>query len=1210
MTLLEILEAVQPDPLLRAHAHIFLDEERIGRERWGSILPREGQRVLINVVPMGGGEGGKNPLRVILTMAVVVVASVFGAGLGGAIFGKLGLATTGIAGKFATAIGTTLIGTGGLLLVNAIAPIRPPSGHEQEQDSPNYFIDRARNTAWPFAPVPVVLGKHRMVPALGAATYTEVPEKRQESYKEDLGDEQYLRMLVVWGYGPLKVRDLKIGETPITDFQGVHVETREGREGEPDLETYPKDVNEQALSIKLEQADRWSSRTTAADADEISIDLTLPQGLARLDDQGKRQTLSVAFDLQYKEVGSTEWKRPPFVETRSRPAPVPDPSVPDLYTFLDSGLWGGRATTDSSWETHTVTTSSVTLTSNRSTPARVGHSWHVPQRGQYEVRLRRTTLDRTSDREFDQLYWTALRSFTNEDPIAFGQPLARTAIVIRATDQLHGSVDQLNAVVSSPVLDWNGTAWVEAETSNPASLYRHVLQGPARANPVPDAQIDLEALQAWHEFCDTNGNEYNAVRDFQGSIYDALADIASVGRASPSYADGKWSIVVDDGQQTPVQHFTPRNSSDFSAERHFEAAPHALRIRFANREEGWRRDERIVYRDDYSEIATAASRALSFDSNPSANDTVQIGSTTYTFTPSLSLAGDVLIGSTAEASAANLIAAITAGQGDGTAYGTGTTAHASVTAALGETNTQVVITALSTGPDGNSITVSVEPSVAESRITGEGSLEGGSYGAENFFSLDVDQAQDVVRFVVRLVAFEQRHRLVNGFPQPTPLHHLLQQPQTTVTDRTRFLRDLVADDLGREHRFRVLTVPAGAQSLSNLCFPFADDCAILFLHLKCLLSACSEVSLTTPEYPSGLAFQVFTCGLVHFHLLLLGLVGLLPYAYLWARSLAEPLISFYGPLKGLDDLFFFVSRKGYSQLEASATASWVDQVQFAGFLLQQSWIQFTAAGAGLAILGCWFQWRRWTTGVSLALVWGFLNGGLLLTGVLAFDFELLQRSVMRVYPLVSYGVMALWIGLAVDGCTRLVTSRMRLHPEWVGGAVAAGLVSLVLASNFSYNDKREETWARDYAQTILSTLPQDAVLFTHGDNDTGPIGSLHHIEGVRPDVEVYNDQGLIFSNRLFPARSSRRQKDRAIESFVKRSDRPVCFVQKPTQQWGTRNFGLFHLIEAKAHDPRSKRLSPTSAFSIGVIGWSGDRISVILGSPNIEGCCWKAAAGS
>ena len=140
---------------------------------------------------------------------------------------------------------------------------------------------------------------------------------------------------------------------------------------------------------------------------------------------------------------------------------------------------------------------------------------------------------------------------------------------------------------------------------------------------------------------------------------------------------------------------------------------------------------------------------------------------------------------------------------------------------------------------------------------------------------------------------------------------------------------------------------------------------------------------------------------------------------------------------------------------------------------------------------------------------------------------------------------------------------------------------MVLASNYSYNQKREETWAQDYAQVILATLPKESVLFTHGDNDTEPIGALHYIEGVRPNVEVYNDQGLIFSNRLFPARSSRRQTDQAIESFVVETKRPVCFIQKPPQQWATRSFGLFHLIGTGAFDPRSKRLSPISA----VVDW-------------------------
>ena len=115
---------------------------------------------------------------------------------------------------------------------------------------------------------------------------------------------------------------------------------------------------------------------------------------------------------------------------------------------------------------------------------------------QYQVRVRRFTPDSTSDRVFDDVYWTVLRSVRAGDPITFDKPLALTAIRIRATDQLSGIVDRLNATVASPVLDWDGSNWVEAETSNPASLLRHVLQGPARANPTPDSRLDLPSLEA------------------------------------------------------------------------------------------------------------------------------------------------------------------------------------------------------------------------------------------------------------------------------------------------------------------------------------------------------------------------------------------------------------------------------------------------------------------------------------------------------------------------------------------------------------------------------------------------------------------------------------------------------------------------------------------------------------------------------------------
>ena len=122
---------------------------------------------------------------------------------------------------------------------------------------------------------------------------------------------------------------------------------------------------------------------------------------------------------------------------------------------------------------------------------------------------------------------------------------------------------------------------------------------------------------------------------------------------------------------------------------------------------------------------TPANLTLSFASNAAASDTVQIGSTTYTFVSTLAAANDVLIGAAASDTASNLVAAITAGTGEGTTYGTGTVAHTDVTAAIGDTNTEVVLTARDAGTAGNAIAVDVESATAEARITGEGTLTGG-----------------------------------------------------------------------------------------------------------------------------------------------------------------------------------------------------------------------------------------------------------------------------------------------------------------------------------------------------------------------------------------------------------------------------------------------------------------------------------------------------
>lgn len=97
-----------------------------------------------------------------------------------------------------------------------------------------------------------------------------------------------------------------------------------------------------------------------------------------------------------------------------------------------------------------------------------------------------------------------------------------------------------------------------------------------------------------------------------------------------------------------------------------------------------------------------ATGLLTFAGQPANNDTVTLGTQVYTWKTALTGAAyEVFIGATAALSRDNLVAAITAGAGSGTAYGTGTLAHTLVTASPNVGNMNV--TALRDGPGGNTI---------------------------------------------------------------------------------------------------------------------------------------------------------------------------------------------------------------------------------------------------------------------------------------------------------------------------------------------------------------------------------------------------------------------------------------------------------------------------------------------------------------------------
>ena len=574
----DILSAAQTDPILGKHAHIFVNNLYVPRTLWAKTYPLADSKIHIRVVPTGGG-GGKNPLRIILTIAVIAASFAFGGALGAVLRPTLGAALAGVGMALPVAlpgaVGSAIILVGGMLLVNVLAPIKPPSIESQRQESPSYFLDQARNTFRPYSPVPVIFGRHRVVPPLAARPITEV-----------VGDTNHLRLAVVWGYGPLRISDIRIGETPLSDFEDYRIQTLEGRSADNSLYLYPSDTEQELLNTTLTAVIGWSSKATGREADEISVDVTLPRGLTKFDDRGKRTENKVKIEIQYKKISDTDWLSPVFTAT----------------------------TADSSW----VDSGVVELVGARSQPMRYGFRWSTPARAQYDVRIQRVSEDETEDRSFSTVIWSALRTITDRPPINFPKGLAVTAIDIRASEQLSGSLETLNGIVEAEILDWNGRNWVPAYSRNPASVFRAILQHAARLRPAPDAEINLPVLQDFHDFCAQNDYRFDMVYDSRKSIWELLTDVCSVARSSPDWADGKWSVITDSGKQPIVQHFNELNASNFEMRRVFTPKPHGIRVSFPNESKRWKRDERIVYNDGYN--STSAENLVSLDPAGITND--------------------------------------------------------------------------------------------------------------------------------------------------------------------------------------------------------------------------------------------------------------------------------------------------------------------------------------------------------------------------------------------------------------------------------------------------------------------------------------------------------------------------------------------------------------------------------------------------------------
>ena len=509
------------------------------RADWTTTVISDGDVVAFVTLPQGGGGGGggggKNPLRTVLSIAVMVASFALGGPLGAAmgISANAGAALGIGAGVLQQAIGGAIISLAGMALINAVVPAPKPSVPSLSfgsvgappAPSPTYSLSAQGNEARLGQPIPVLYGRHLIYPDLAT-----------QPYQEFVGNEQYLFQLHVIGQGEYDLEQVRIEDTPITSFEEVETEVV-GPGGvvtlfETDVVTAPE-VAGQELRSTGDGGD-WVGPFTAnpaeTEAGHIGIDVVFARGLYYANDGGGLDARSAQWEVQARAIDDDG---------------------------LAVGDWVMLGT-----ESYSAATNSALRLSTK----------YAVAPGRYEVRMIRLDTIDTSSRAGHELRWGALRAYLEGAP-EFGQEagsggaatgiqgVTLLAVKMRATDNLsQRSSRMINCVVTRRLPVWDPVAGWSAPQPTRSIAWAFADAGRASYGAkLADARIDLAALHALDQVWTERGDTFDGVFDGAMTVWEALTRIARCGRAVPVLQGGIVRLFRDAAQTLPVAMFGPRN---------------------------------------------------------------------------------------------------------------------------------------------------------------------------------------------------------------------------------------------------------------------------------------------------------------------------------------------------------------------------------------------------------------------------------------------------------------------------------------------------------------------------------------------------------------------------------------------------------------------------------------------------------------------------
>lgn len=476
------------------------------------ILRRDFERALedgdcleLHVRPQGGE--GSSPLRVILTIALIVAANAAGA------------AATSAYGATVGAAATAAVTVAGTLAINAIVPLEQAQASVAATASPTYNIALSGNQVRAGEPIPVLYGYTRTFPPFGGEPYSDYEPN------EELGiDDQYYHALLVLGHGRYRIRRLEIDDTPLSIYQDV--EWRQLEPGEQPTLVKANVINCPEVSGQEILSGRFTGPFTATGPKNPAVELVFDivfngLGVADTDGNGPAwgpKQVNLRFD--YREINDFGRAIGP-------------------WQILDSPVV--RAATPNA--------------------VRRTFRYALPRPMRVRVRCARTDLKEDRQTIPNQPLWANLRS-TLAQPATLAATATHIEIRMRASDQLNGLTQRRIAVVASRLLSvWDGESWSadDVETRSIAWAQCDKWRNPVYGDGLPDNRIDLDTMLALVEVWEARQDRFDYVFDTRMTSIEADQLILGCGRAAPIERLGRLTVVRDEPRTIAATAFGSRS---------------------------------------------------------------------------------------------------------------------------------------------------------------------------------------------------------------------------------------------------------------------------------------------------------------------------------------------------------------------------------------------------------------------------------------------------------------------------------------------------------------------------------------------------------------------------------------------------------------------------------------------------------------------------